>query len=79
METARKIVSDGELRTIVAVGTGFVDPFNRRWHAVACPRILGMTVSQPKWFAPTNAALTSYLQQRETRYAAASSSRANRS
>src|SRR5689334_18257728 len=72
METARKIVSDSELRTIAAAGTGFiVDPFNRRWHVAACPRILTMTVSQPKWFAPTNAALTSCLQQRKALYAAA--------
>jgi hypothetical protein len=72
MEIARRIISDSELRAIVAAGTGFVvDPFNRRWHVVACPRILNMTVSQPKWFAPTNAALTSYLQRRKDLYAAA--------
>jgi hypothetical protein len=72
METARKIVSDSELRAIVAAGAGFVvDPFNRRWHLAACPRILNMTVGQPKWFAPTNAALTWYLQQRTALYAAA--------
>jgi predicted nucleic acid-binding Zn-ribbon protein len=69
MERARKIASDNELRAIAAAGTGLVvDPFNRRWHIAACSRILAMTVSQPKWFAPTNAALTSYLQQRKALY-----------
>jgi predicted nucleic acid-binding Zn-ribbon protein len=72
VERARKIVSDGELRAIAAAGNGFVvDPFNRRWHVAACPRILAMTVGQPKWFAPTNAALTSYLHQRKALYATA--------
>lgn len=65
METARRVTSDGELRAIAAAGGGFVvDPFNRQWHAAACPRILDMTAGQPKWFAATPSALEAYLQQR---------------
>lgn len=72
METARRVTSDGELRAIAAAGGGFVvDPFNRQWHAAACPRILHMTAGQPKWFAATPSALKAYLQQRAARYATA--------
>lgn len=72
MEEARKVASDVELREIAAAGEGFVaDPFNRWWHAATCPRLLGMTVGQPKWFAPTRAALDAYLQQRTAEYATA--------
>jgi hypothetical protein len=69
MEPARKIGSDNELRAIARAGDGFVvDPFNRRWHAAACPRILDMTIGEAKWFAPTRAAFDAYLRQRLARY-----------
>jgi hypothetical protein len=65
VETARKIASDSELRQIAAAGAGFiVDPFNRRWHVATCPRILDMTVRQPKWFAVTVPALEAFMRQR---------------
>jgi hypothetical protein len=69
METSRKIASASELRAIATTGDGFViDTFNRRWHVAACPRILNMTVGEPKWFAPNRAALDLYLRQRLARY-----------
>jgi hypothetical protein len=56
-EGTRKIASDSELQEIAAAGAGFViDPFNRRWHAAACPRVAVMTAGQPKWHARTAAA-----------------------
>ena len=58
-------MDDRELRAIGAAGEGFVaDPSNRWWHVAMCPRILDMTVGQPKWFAPTRESLDVYLKQR---------------
>jgi hypothetical protein len=69
VETARKIASDSELRRIAAAGVGFiVDPFNRRWHVATCPRVLGMTVGQPKWFAISTPLLEAFLRRRLTQY-----------
>ena len=63
--TAREIASDGELQAIAAAGVGFViTPFNRRWHAAACPHVQTMTVGTRKWFAATPAELADYLQAR---------------
>ena len=67
--TAREIASDGELQAIAAAGVGFViTPFNRRWHAAACPHVQTMTVGTRKWFAATPAELADYLQARVTQY-----------
>ena len=67
--TAREIASDGELQAIAAAGVGFViTPFNRRWHAAACPHVQTMTVGTRKWFAETPAELADYLQARVTQY-----------
>jgi hypothetical protein len=72
VDEPRRIDSDTELQGIAATGTGFViDPFNRRWHVAACSRVHGMTIGQSKWFAPTRAALDSYLEARLARYATA--------
>ena len=69
MESAWKIATAGQLSEIAARGAGFViDPFNRRWHAATCPRIHGMTVSEPKWFALTPVARDGFLRQRLARY-----------
>ena len=52
-----------------AAGVGFViTPFNRRWHAAACPHVRTMTVGTRKWFAATPAELAEYLQARITQY-----------
>ena len=57
------------LRAIAAAGVGFViTPFNRRWHAAACPHVQRMTVGTPKWFAATPAELADYLQGRIIQY-----------
>jgi hypothetical protein len=67
--TAREIASDGELQGIAAAGVGFViTPFNRRWHAAACPHVRTMTVGARKWFAATPAELADYLQGRITQF-----------
>jgi hypothetical protein len=67
--TAREIASDGELQGIAAAGVGFViTPFNRRWHAAACPHVQTMTAGTRKWFAATPAELADYLQARITQY-----------
>jgi hypothetical protein len=48
---------------------GFIiDPFNQRWHAATCPRLLSMTTGEPKWFAATAAAREAFLRQRLARY-----------
>ncbi|TVZ03748.1 hypothetical protein EAS64_14880 [Trebonia kvetii] len=71
-EGARKVASDSELREIAAAGAGFIiDPFNRRWHAAACPRVAVMTVGQAKWHVGTAAAREAFLEQRLARYPAA--------
>ena len=58
--TVGEIASDGELQAIAAAGVGSViTPFNRRWHAAACPQT--MTVGTRKWFAATPAELADYL------------------
>jgi hypothetical protein len=68
----RKVASDSELREIAAAGAGFViDPFNRRWHAAACPRVAAMTTGQPKWHAATAADMDAFLEQRLARHATA--------
>lgn len=69
MQTARKIATVTELGEIALKGAGFVvDPWNRRWHAAACPHVQRMTIGQPKWFAPTPAARDAYLRQRAATY-----------
>jgi hypothetical protein len=71
-EDARKIAGNSELREIAARGAGFIiDPFNRRWHVAACPRVAVMTAREPKWHAGTVAALEAFLEQRLARYATA--------
>jgi hypothetical protein len=65
VEGARRITSNDDLHAIAVGATGFViDPFNRWWHVGSYVRILSMTVGQPKWFAPTRAALDAYMQER---------------
>jgi hypothetical protein len=67
--TAREIASDGELQAFAAAGVGFVvTPFNRRWHAAACPHVRTMTVGSRKWFAATPAERDEYLEARITLY-----------
>ena len=67
--TAREIASDDELQAIAAAGAGFViTPFNRRWHAAACPHVQTMTVGARKWFAATPGELADYLEARITQY-----------
>lgn len=69
---ARKVASDSELREIAAAGAGFIiDPFNRRWHVAACPRVAVMTAREPKWHAGTAAAREAFLEQRLARHATA--------
>lgn len=69
---ARRIASDSELREIAAAGAGFViDPFGRRWHAAACPRVAAMTTGQPKCHAGTSAAIEAFLEQRHARHVTA--------
>jgi hypothetical protein len=69
MDVARKIASDGELRTISDTGRGFIiDPFNRRLHTAGCPHVRKMTTGEPKWFALTRAAVAEFLQQRLAQY-----------
>lgn len=69
MEQARRIATDAELQSIAGTGYGYVaDPFNRWWHSASCPRILGMTAGEAKWFAPTRKALDAYLDRRLAQY-----------
>jgi hypothetical protein len=51
-----------------AVSSFCITPFNRRWHAAACPHVQTMTVGTRKWFAATSAELADYLQQRITQH-----------
>jgi hypothetical protein len=72
VEGIRKIASDGELREIAAARAGFIiDPFNRRWHAAACPRVAATTAGQPTWHAGTADAREAFLEQRLARHATA--------
>jgi len=69
MNGARRITSDDDLSEVAARGAGFViDPFNRRWHRASCPRIVGMTTGQPKWFADSDNGLQHFLDQRLADY-----------
>ena len=72
MDPARKIASNDELHAIAAAGADYIiDPFNRRWHLASCPHTRNMTTGQPKWLAPSPAALDDYLQQRHAHHPAA--------
>jgi hypothetical protein len=62
--TAKAIATDGELHAIAAAGTGFITPFNLRWHTAACPHVQAMTLGTRKWFAATPGELADHLQRR---------------
>jgi len=58
----------GTMASSSAVSSFCITPFNRRWHAAACPHVQTMTVGTPKWFAARPAELADYLQARITQY-----------